>query len=164
MEWAEVINNPFLKDLPFKIELNRWGKILMSPANNNHGSLQYKVGKMLDLGKKSGEIIIECSIQTPKGTKVADIAWASDEFMDKHGYNTPYEVAPEICVEVISPSNSKGEMQEKVRLYLNQGAKEVWLCDQQGRVSYYSQAGELKTSGELKARNIKRRTSKKTKE
>jgi len=24
MEWAEVINNPFLKDLPFKIELNKW--------------------------------------------------------------------------------------------------------------------------------------------
>lgn len=32
MDWASVINNPFLKDLPFKIELDKWGKILMSPA------------------------------------------------------------------------------------------------------------------------------------
>jgi Uma2 family endonuclease len=157
MEWAEVIDNPFLKDLPFKIELNKWGKILMSPANNNHGSLQYETGKILDLGKKSGRVIIECSIQTPEGTKVADVAWASDEFMNEHGYNTPYEVAPEICVEVISPSNSRGEMEEKVMLYLNQGAREVWLCDQQGRMSYYSKAGQLKASGELDARNIKRR-------
>ena len=37
MEWASVISNPLLRDLPFKIELNKWGKILMSPANNNHG-------------------------------------------------------------------------------------------------------------------------------
>ena len=125
MEWAEVVDNPLLQDLPFKIELNKWGKILMSPANNNHGSLQYKVGKMLDLGKKSGEIIIECSIQTPEGTKVADVAWASDEFMQQYGYDTPYEVAPEICVEVISPSNRKAEMQEKIKLYLEQGAVEV---------------------------------------
>ena len=156
MEWAEVIENPLLQDLPFKIELNKWGKILMSPANNNHGSLQYKVGRILDLGKGSGEIIIECSIKTPEGVKVADVAWASNEFMEQYGYDTPYEVAPEICVEVISPSNRKAEMQEKIKLYLEQGAIEVWLCDQQGKISYYSQAGKLEKSREIEAPNIKR--------
>jgi hypothetical protein len=30
MEWSQVINNPFLRDLPFKIELNKWGKIFMT--------------------------------------------------------------------------------------------------------------------------------------
>ena len=155
MEWAEVIDNPFLKDLPFKIELNKWGQLLMSPASNNHGSLQFKVGDVINRAKRNGEIIIECSIQTPEGTKVADVAWASDKFMDEHGYKTPYEVAPEICVEVISPSNSKAEMQEKIKLYLEQGAIEVWLCDQQGKISYYSCAGKLEKSGEIEATNIK---------
>ena len=28
MEWQQVINNPLLQNLPFKIELNKWGKIL----------------------------------------------------------------------------------------------------------------------------------------
>lgn len=37
MEWSEVIYNPFLQDLPFKIELNKFGKLLMSPASNSHG-------------------------------------------------------------------------------------------------------------------------------
>ena len=54
MEWAEVINDPFLKDLPFKIELNKWGKVLMSPASNNHGRLQYEVGAYIDKRKGSG--------------------------------------------------------------------------------------------------------------
>ena len=40
MEWSEVVDNPLLRDLPFKIELNKFGKLLMSPASNNHGMLQ----------------------------------------------------------------------------------------------------------------------------
>ena len=101
MEWAEVVDNPLLQDLPFKIELNKWGKILMSPANNNHGNLQFKVGDIINKAKHNGEIIIECSINTPDGVKVADVAWASDDFITQYGFNTPYEVAPEICVEVL---------------------------------------------------------------
>ena len=149
MEWADVVDNPLLQDLPFKIELNKWGKILMSPANNNHGALQFDVGTKINRAKKSGRIIIECSIQTPQGVKVADVAWASDAFIEKHGSSTPYTVSPAICVEVISPSNSLSEMEEKIKLYLAQGAKEVWLCNQEGEISYYSQAGKLKESGEV---------------
>jgi hypothetical protein len=85
MEWAEVINDPFLKDLPFKIELNKWGKVLMSPASNNHGRLQYEVGAYIDKHKGSGTIIMECSIQTSDGVKVADVAWASDAFIAQRG-------------------------------------------------------------------------------
>jgi Uma2 family endonuclease len=149
MEWAEVVDNPLLQDLPFKIELNKWGKILMSPANNTHGNLQFKVGDIINRAKHSGEIIIECSINTPEGVKVADVAWASDEFIAKYGFDTPYEVAPEICVEVISPSNSIKEMNEKMALYFDQGAKEVWLCNQQGEISYYSREGEEIVSRKL---------------
>ena len=149
MEWAEVVDNPLLQDLPFKIELNKWGKILMSPASNNHGILQFDVGTLINRAKRSGKIIIECSIQTPQGVKVADVAWASDEFIDKHGSNTPYTVAPEICVEVISPSNSQSEMNQKIKLYLDQGAKEVWLCDQKGKISYFTSQGKVKDSIEL---------------
>ena len=149
MEWADVIDNPFLKDLPFKIEMNKWGKILMSPANNNHGNLQFEVANRINKAKHSGKIIIECSIQTPEGVKVADVAWASDEFMGKYGFNTPYMVSPEICIEIISPSNTKAEMQEKIALYLNQGAKEVWLCNQKGEISYFSKSGQMGQSIEV---------------
>jgi len=142
MEWAEVVDNPLLQDLPFKIELDKWGQLLMSPASNNHGIRQFDIGYMLKQSKKSGQVIIECSIETPEGVKVADVAWASDEFMAKHGDKTPYTVAPEICVEVISPSNSKPQMEQKITLYLNQGALEVWLCDQKGAITYFTKQGK----------------------
>ncbi len=142
MDWQEVIENPFLQNLPFKIELNKWGKILMSPASNNHGRWQFEVGTLIKQKKQSGTIITECSIKIPDGVKVADVAWLSDEFVEKYGFITPYDIAPEICVEIVSPSDSKEEMEEKIKLYLNQGAKEVWLCNQEGEISYYFHEGD----------------------
>ena len=149
MEWASVINNPLLRDLPFKIELNKWGKILMSPASNNHGRLQYEVGKRIDRHKISGKVIMECSIHTSDGVKVADVAWASDAFIDEFGYSTPYRKAPEICVEITSPSNSKGEIEEKIELYLARGAHEVWIVDEKGTVCFYSYKGKIPHSLEI---------------
>jgi hypothetical protein len=47
MQWSEVIDNPYFKNLPFKIELNRYGKIEMTPASNKHGRLQLHIGTFL---------------------------------------------------------------------------------------------------------------------
>ena len=149
MNWDNVIHNPLLQNLPFKIELNKWGKILMSPASNNHGKLQFEVGTLIDRHKKSGKIIMECSIDTSDGVKVADVAWVSDDFIKQHGYETPYKVAPELCVEIISPSNSGAEIDEKIQLYLAKGASEVWTCDNKGNLHYFSHIGELEKSNEI---------------
>jgi Uma2 family endonuclease len=143
MQWSEVVDNPYFKNLPFKIELNRYGQILMSPASNQHGNLEYRVGRALERGCPDGEIIIECSIQTSDGVKVADVAWASTAFIKQYSYSTPYPQAPEICVEIISPSNSDEEMRIKIEHYLARGAKEVWLVDSDAKVRFFSHTGEL---------------------
>lgn len=146
MTWDEIINNPFLKDLPFKIETNKFGQILMSPASNKHGLIQFDVGKKIDQKKKKGTVIVECSISTSDGVKVADVAWASDEFIAEYGEITPYPKAPEICVEVVSPRNTKAEIKHKVELYLAKGALEVWVVNSDKEVAYYTHAGPIKKS------------------
>jgi Uma2 family endonuclease len=146
MEWAEVINNPILKDLPFKIELNKFGKILMSPASNQHGRIQSRMAANLINKLLSGEVITECSIQTPEGVKVADVAWASNEFIETFAYETPYPKAPEICIEIVSPSNSKAEISEKVNLYLAKGAHEVWVVYEDSRILTFVHTGEIEKS------------------
>jgi Uma2 family endonuclease len=45
---------------------------------------------------------------------------------------------PEICVEILSPSNSVEEMVEKCALYFEAGAKEVWLCGMDGEITFYA--------------------------
>ena len=70
------------------------------------------------------------------GAKRPDVQAKRKAFLKKHQYDTPYPVAPEICVEVVSPSNSSAEIAEKIGLYLNQGALEVWICDQNGALTF----------------------------
>ncbi len=150
MDWAAVINNPFLQNLPFKIELNKWGQVLMTPASNSHGRHQFNVGDRIKTEKKGhGQVIMECSIQTSQGVKVADVAWVSEEFIKENGFVTPYSMAPEICVEIISPSNSKGEIEEKIELYLAKGAHEVWIVNDKGKTRYYTYKGEIPKSSEV---------------
>lgn len=33
MNWQEIRSHPALEDLPFKLETDRWGHIMMSPAS-----------------------------------------------------------------------------------------------------------------------------------
>ena len=146
MTWDEIINDPLLQNLPYKVETNRFGQILMSPASNRHGNIQFKAGREIDRRKRKGEVITECSIQTSDGVKVADVAWASEAFIAEHGLTTPYQKAPEICVEIVSPSNTKLEIEHKVELYLARGALEVWVVNEQREITFFTHGGKLKKS------------------
>lgn len=141
MRWNEVLQDPTLQDLPYKIELNAWGKIEMSPASNRHGRLQSAVAAEL-MRQLGGVAISECSILTRIGIRVPDVAWASPSFMSAYGEITPYLKAPEICVEIVSPSNVQAEIDEKRSAYLAAGAKEVWLVAEAGGIRYFGPSGE----------------------
>lgn len=146
MEWSDVLNEPSLKNLPFKIELDRFGKLLMSPASNLHGMTQGQLTKLVGNRHPQGQIITECSIQTPEGTKVADVAWASDAFIETWGTVTPFPRAPELCVEIVSPSNSREEMRIKKNLYLEAGAQEVWVVYIGSHMDIFTSAGQVDSS------------------
>lgn len=146
MQWADVMQDPSLQDLPYKIELNEWGQLVMSPASNQHGIYQTKIGWILISHMTGGTVVSECSITTSVGVKVADVAWCSAAFLQKHGVETPFTEAPEICVEIVSPSNSDRQMQEKMALYFQCGAKECWLVTEEGEVRFFDREGERKKS------------------
>jgi Uma2 family endonuclease len=82
--------------------------------------------------------LTECPISTADGVKVADVAWASPERMREVGQRVCFPRAPEICVEVLSPSNTQAEMKEKKALYFDAGAQEVWFCARNGAMSFFS--------------------------
>jgi len=133
--------DPALRDLPYKIELNSWGKVEMTPASNRHGRLQAVLA--LELGRQlQGMVLTECSILTRIGIRVPDVAWASPAFMEAFGEITPFTRAPEICVEVLSPSNVEAEVVEKTAAYLAAGADEVWLVSEDGKVRFVGPSGD----------------------
>ena len=146
MQWQEICDSPLFNDLPFKFETNRWGKIEMSPATNRHGFFQALIVEQLLKLALGGHSITECSVQTAEGVKVADVAWASIEFLRRHGVANPYPEAPEIVVEILSPSNTQAEMEEKKELYCAQGAQEFWMCQEDGAMQFYNHHARLESS------------------
>ena len=140
--WHEVLVDPSLRDLPYKIELNAWGKVEMSPATNRHGRLQGELAAELKRQLPGGTVITECSILTRIGIRVPDVVWASSKFLGDFGEITPYMQAPEICVEIVSPSNVQAEIEEKKAAYLQAGAREVWIISEQGAIRFFGPGGE----------------------
>jgi Uma2 family endonuclease len=148
--WDEALHDPSLQDLPYKIEINAWGKLEISPASNRHGRLQIAIGVELTRQLPGGMVISECSILTRAGIRVPDVVWASADFMKDFGEITPYVHAPEICVEIISPSNVQAEIDEKMAAYFDAGAHEVWLVSEHGSIRFFGPGGE-KPSSEIAA-------------
>ena len=146
MNWQEVCTDPLLRDLPYKIELNEWGQIVMSPASSRHSILQGLLIDALNRLKTDGLVFPECPIQTFKGVKVPDVVWVSSRFLSEHGEENPFSLAPEICIEVLSPSNTPQEMQEKCELYFARGGLEVWICDEQGGLQFFDCKGQIPAS------------------
>lgn len=127
-------------NIPGKIEIDVWGRLLMSPASNYHSALQTELARRL--GVLGGKAFVEASVVTAIGVLVADAAWATAEFMRAHKFQTPYRKAPELCIEVVSPSNSRKELREKIDAYLATGAKEVWIVyPQSKRCEFYNAEG-----------------------
>ena len=147
MEWREVVEHPSLKDLPFKIETNAQGYITMIAAKNKHRRYQGRIVGWFERRAHDGQAFPECNIETSDATKIAGVAWASADFLKRNGKDEdPYREAPEVVIEVISPSDSKKEMKRKMTLFFEKGAREFWLCDDDGNMRFFNPSGELERS------------------
>jgi Uma2 family endonuclease len=140
--WKELVRDPALQDLPYKIELNAWGKVEMSPASVRHAWLQAELAAQFKHQLKDGIPLTECPIVTDIGIRAPDVVWASAGFMNQHRGVSPLPCAPEICVEIVSRSNVAAEIAEKTRAYLAAGAQEVWLVAENGTVRFVDRSGE----------------------
>ena len=142
--WQRILDDPVFRDLPYKVETTETGQIILSPHKPEHSFTQTRITDLMrDHATASGERAVEFAIETRKGVKVPDVIWISQERLDTlpdDAETSP--VAPEICVEVLSSANTDAEMQEKRHLYFEHGAREVWLCDEDGQMTFYVTADE----------------------
>ena len=147
MTWAEICEDKLLATLPYRIESDRWGNIVMSPPpRSRHAEYQTEIAMWLRQKMTGGRSITECPIQTDEGVKATDVAWVSNERRASRPNDPVYLIAPEICVEVMSPSNTEDELNERKRLYFEKGASEFWLCDLKGEMSFFDPGGKLTAS------------------
>jgi len=144
MTWEEICEDKLLATLPYRIESDRWGNIVMSPPpRSRHGEYQAEIAAILRDMMTSGRSLTECPIQTTEGVKAADVAWVSNERRASRPNDPVYLIAPEICVEIVSPSTTDDELNERKRLYFEKGASEFWLCGMSGQMTFFDPAGAI---------------------
>jgi len=113
------------------------GRIVrMTPAGAEHGIIEFNLGGELrsfvrqnKLGWVTGGEVGIYTRRNPDRVRGADIAFISKEqtpFRPGRGF---LEIAPELVVEVISPSNTWLEIHEKIEEYFSIGVRWVWIVE-----------------------------------
>ncbi len=147
MEWANVWTDPLLSDLPFKVELDQWGQIIMKPVKVRHVLMRNAISDQLKQTLAGYGKALQClPVMTQESVKMPDVVWFSPERYEQMQGSEVSPVMPEVCVEVLAPGESRERLLHKKDLYLAAGAVEFWLCDAEGGLSFYDDLDVLEYS------------------
>jgi Uma2 family endonuclease len=141
--WNELAADP---DSPDYFELNEFGELIMSPKpTTGHQRAGSAVAWALN-SQLGGEAVTEVSVLTDRGVRAPDVVWMPTERWNECKGQSPLQIVPDICVEVLSPSNTREEMAMKVGAYLRGGAREVIVVGLEGEVEFFGPEGRREAS------------------
>jgi Uma2 family endonuclease len=137
--WQELGTDP---DTPDYYELNEYGEVIMVPKpTNDHQRVAQEValGLMASLGHRA---VQEVSVLTDRGVRVPDVVWMPSARWEQAKGQTPLAFVPDVCVEVLSPGNTREEIAMKTGAYLRGGAKEVIVVGLRGEIEFFGPEGK----------------------
>jgi Uma2 family endonuclease len=114
------------------------GRLLtMTPAGGRHGLIAGRIHVALGAHVEQARLGVVVSADTgfklessPDTVRAPDVAFVARERIASTGVPEAFwQGAPDLAVEVLSPSDSRSEMQSKIAQYLRLGVKEVWLVE-----------------------------------
>jgi Uma2 family endonuclease len=118
------------------------------PQSRFHGRFQAQITRLVHQYLPAGEVLITCPVSTDDGVRAADVVWLSPQRSQETAGQAFLRIAPEICIEVLSPSNTPEQMNDKAALYFSAGAQEVWWCQEDGTMRFFTGVGiEVGASG-----------------
>lgn len=136
----------------YRVELVR-GRLVREPAPGaEHGWLAANLFREIDpfarergLGRTFFDVGFILS-DDPPTVRVPDLAFLVAARLAVEGVPSGFwRRAPDLAVEVVSPSNTVAEIQEKVVEYLDTGARLVWVVDPKSRsVTAYRSRSDIR--------------------
>ena len=141
--WNE---RPCVEDDPNRYELDEFGEWIVSPRPT-HGHQQVGGEIVVQLVRQLGpRAATEVSVYTDRGIRAPDVVWMpATRWLEAKGQN-PLAFVPDVCVEVLSPSNTRQEILMKVGAYLRGGAREAIVVGLKGEVEFFGPGGKLEAS------------------
>jgi Uma2 family endonuclease len=145
--WLQICTDPAFANRPERFEIDSIGQLIMSPPPGfGHRQRARAIANLLDQlfapGGHAGELAtVEQAILTRDGQiRIADVVLLTNAQKRWLLANptSPLPAAPPVCVEILSRSNTPAEIDEKRALYFDAGATEVWICNLDGSMCFFS--------------------------
>jgi Uma2 family endonuclease len=133
-----------------KQELVRGEVVTMPPPGFRHGIVQTNIACLIQpfaRANRLGRVTVESGVVTeedPDTVRGPDVAFWGVEGLPAGDVPVGYAPFPaDLVVEVLSPSDRRRPVADKVREYLAHGTRMVWVVDPEDRnVTVYRQAAE----------------------
>lgn len=143
-----------LPDDDLRYELVKGEVRCMSPAGSKHGRLALELGRLVanfvherGLGQTYAAETGFVLARDPDTVRAPDVAFVQTERIPPDGPSDSFwEGAPDLAVEVLSPSDSMTEVEDKVFEYLAAGCRLVWVVNPRAeRVTAYRSAHDIRS-------------------
>ena len=150
-----------MPDDGFRYELVRGELRKMSPSGSEHGAIIINISFLLARHVRSKKLGVCFGAETgfkiasdPDTVRAPDVAFIRRERIPESGIPKKFwPGAPDLAVEVLSPGDTRREVDEKVEDWLEAGAQAVWVINPKRRgvsvyrpmtdVTHLSEADEL---------------------
>jgi Uma2 family endonuclease len=143
---------PFMSSPGTRLELVRGELIEMAPAGFRHGEVASRIDSMIgdhvrreNLGKVVAAETGFLLERRPDTVLAPDVAFVSHERLGPGESPAGYlAAAPDLVVEVISPTDSLRDVEAKAETWLRFGVKAVWVVDPAERtISVHTPGGPV---------------------
>ena len=141
-----------MPDDGFRYELVKGELRKMSPSGSEHGAIIINISVLLAQHVRSENLGVCFGAETgfkiasdPDTVRAPDVAFIRRERIPESGIPTKFwQGAPDLAVEVLSPGDTRAEVDEKVEDWLQAGARAVWVISPKRRsVSVYGPTTEV---------------------
>lgn len=123
-----------------KLELVKGEVVAMTAPGFEHGEVQLSLGALIKTflkANKIGRVVTESGVITERNEDTVrgpDVSYYSKERvpLDQRIVKYPTQ-PPDLCVEVVSPSNTRKELRAKINEYFAVHVRMVWVVDPEDR-------------------------------
>jgi Uma2 family endonuclease len=131
------------------------GEIVQMPhASKRHDTIKNWIGRILfryldaNPGRGLTAQIEAAFVVTQHDTFVPDVAVFRPERLAEEG--RLINGAPDIAIEVVSPTDTVSNIRKKIKAYLENGARSVWIFYDDGSIAVHSTSQVHEVNGEQK--------------
>ena len=117
------------------------GELVMSPKNNpEHGHVCMRLGSALHMHVESNKLGAMFDSSTGfwmdnENCRAPDLSFVSKKRLAgmKSAPRSFFKMAPDLAIEVLSPNNTRAEIQERLRDFFSSGTKLAWIIDPEAK-------------------------------